>query len=159
MKKIIGGCLVLTLVLLGAWNWMYGAYAETQKTAVAKLQAGDGIGAVEAIHAYFATNASYPVRTISYLEVFHKRLRYHEGVGYLMAGDDQTAEEAMKDAAQSSESEIAFRAYYNLAFPALNRNDLEAAKSHLSKALELASSDAAAKDNGRNKRVCMRNSG
>lgn len=147
MKKVIAGLLVLAVLALGLWVRAYRAYERAEQGAIALLRAGDGKGALETIHGYLTSVDSYPVRNIARLGTFHKRLRYHEGVGYLVVGDNASAEGALRDAAQSSESGIAAKASYNLADIALRRDDLETARAHVSRSLELNPVDVEAKVN------------
>ena len=147
MKKGLAGFLVLTALSLYTWTWTYDAYERTVQASIASIGTRDGKGAIEAIRTYRESHASYLIRNVRYLERFDKRLRYHEGVAYLLLGDDRAAEDALREAAKSPERDIAARAFYDLAFPALNRNDLEGAKNHLAKALELKPSDVSTKVN------------
>lgn len=147
MKYGIAGLAAIAAVTLGLWIWMYGAYERTEQRMFTLLAAGDGVGAVEAGSAWRDSYAAYAMRHTPYLGIFEKRIRYHEGVGNMLVGDDRAADEAFLDAAEASEADIAAQARYNLASSALGRNDLEAAKGHLTKALAINPADPETKVN------------
>jgi tetratricopeptide (TPR) repeat protein len=147
MKKVIAIILIAGIVLLSVWCWAYQSYLEVQDRIVEMNETGDWAGAMEQLRAYQSRRISYVVYNIPLLERFKLRLRYNEGVVSGELGDLRASESAFHDAVQSAENDIAASALYNLALYAISRDNLDVARSHLSKALLLNSSDTETKVN------------
>ncbi len=147
MRKFVALFLVTTIGLLGAWLWVYQSYIEVQDSIMQKYECGDWDGAVERLQAYQASSVSYPVYNFPFLERLRLRLRYHEGVTSGRLGDMEGSEVAFRDATRSDEPDIAAKAFYNLALYAIEKGDLESARSLLSSALRLSPGDVDAKVN------------
>lgn len=137
MKKAIAIIIVAGIIFLNVWCWAYQSYFEAQDRIVEMYETGDWVGAMKQLQAYRSERISYVMYKNPILERFKYRLRYNEGVIAGELGDLRASESALKDAVQSVENEIASYALYNLALYAVSRNNLDVAKSHLSKALLL----------------------
>lgn len=147
MRKLVALFLVLGIALLGGWLWVYESYVDIQDTVLRRFECGDCYGAMERLQAYQSSKASYAIYNIPLLDRFRLRLRYQEGVISGRLGDIGASESAFKDAARSDEPGVAANALYNLAFYAIDKDDLRSAKSLLSNSLRLRPDDVEAKVN------------
>jgi tetratricopeptide (TPR) repeat protein len=147
MKKVTAIIIIAGIVLLNVWCWACQSYLDIQDKVVEMNETGDWAEAMNQIRAYQSRKISYIVYSNPLLERFKLRLRYNEGVVSGELGDVRASETALQDAVQSSEKDIAASALYNLALFAITRDNLDVAKSHLSKALLLNPSDTEIKVN------------
>jgi len=147
IKKIITTLILLSMLVIGTWCLIFGAYYDINDEVSNRLSLGDWPGALNSIINYQSEVLSYPIYNFPKLEKYRFRLNYLEGVVSNDVGNYEAAIIAFKKAAKSQETFIAAASRYNLAYYAMKENGLNKAQSLLHEALMMAPNDVEAKIN------------
>jgi tetratricopeptide (TPR) repeat protein len=147
MKKVLSALILLSLLAVSTWYLTFKAYYDAHDEVASRLSLGDWPGAVDSVKTYQKNILSYPVYNIQKLKKYRFRLNYMEGVVYNEVGDYEIANAAFRKAAGSQEIQIAAASKYNLAYYAMQGNNLEKARSLLNGALMMDPNDVDAKIN------------